>query len=151
MKCRKLSDHARSDAATVKVQNLVPGEANSKKLQAWLSIIALGKKVQPKDSPAIEHKPALNDSHKLCFSKLFAAKHPNIVRRYAAATMRGKRKWSMALADEYPAKGYVNVDNLEHFREWMISARRFSSWAGVGVTGATVNRGEITRYGRHQA
>ena len=72
MKYRKLSDHELSEAATVKVQtkdDLCHGEADANTLRAWLSIIALGEKVQTIDSHEIQHKPALNESHKLCFSR----------------------------------------------------------------------------------
>ena len=153
-KYRKLSDHVLSGAAAVRVQtsdDLLHGEADSNKLRAWLSIIALGKKVQPMDSPAILHKPALNDTHKLCFSPSFAIKHARVVRSYGGHARHSERKWTTAPAAQYPAKGYVNVDTLDDFRQWMISARRLSSWAGVGVKGATVLRGEISRYGRRRA
>ena len=65
-----------SEATTVKVAtryDLFHGEADANKLRAWLSIIALGKKVQTIDSHEIQHKPALNESHKLCFSRGAAA------------------------------------------------------------------------------
>ena len=154
MKYRRVSDDAVSNATTVKVQtgdDLLHGEAEANKLRAWLSIIALGKKVQPVDSREIQYKPTLKDSHKLCFSPAFATKHPSVLRSYNSQAMRDNSTWSMAPADHFPAKGHVNVTTLEDLRLWMISARRFSSWAGVGVKGATVRRGEISRYGRQQA
>ena len=40
------------------------------------------------------------------------------------------------------------VNSLEDFRAWLISARRFTSWAGVGLDGVDEHRGGITRYGR---
>ena len=76
MKYRRLSDHELSEATTVKVQtkdDLCHGEADANKLRAWLSIIALGKKVQTIDSHEIQRKPALDESHKLCFSRGSAA------------------------------------------------------------------------------
>ena len=103
------------------------------------------------DSPEIQYKPVLKESHKVCFSQAFATKHRHVVRSYEGQAMRDKSKWSMAPAARYPAKGHVNVETLEDLRRWMVSARRFSSWAGVGVKGATVHRGEIIRYGRHRA
>ena len=149
-----MSDDAISDAAAVKVQtsdDLIHGEADADKVRAWLAIIALGKEVRPMRSRAIKHRTALNESHKLCFSPSFATKHPRVLRSYDAHTMRGRRKLSTAPAAQYPAKGHVNVDTLDDFRRWIIRARRFSSWAGVGVKGATAHRGEISRYGRHLA
>ena len=153
MKYRRVSDDEVSNATTVRVQtadDLLHGEAESNKLRAWLSIIALGKKVQPMDSPAVQYKPAMKESHKLCFSQAFATKHRHVVLSYGGQAKRAKSKWSMTPAAEYPAKGHVNVDTLEDFRQWLISARRFSLWAGVGVKGVTIRRGEITRYGRHR-
>ena len=154
MKYRRLSDPALSGAAAVRVQtsdDLFRGEADSNKLRAWLSIIALGKEVRPVDSPAILHKPALNDSHKLCFSPQFANKHARVVRSYDGHAGHSGRKWTRAPASQYPAEGCVNVNTLNDFRQWMLNARRLSSWAGVGVKGATVLRGEISRYGRRRA
>ena len=98
-----------------------------------------------------QYKPALQESHELCFSEAFANKHRHVVQSFDAHALRDKSKYSRAHAAQYPATGRVNVITLEEFRQWMIRARRFSSWAGVGVTGATVHRGDITRYGRHQA
>ena len=40
------------------------------------------------------------------------------------------------------------VNSLEDFRAWLISARRFTSWAGVKLDGVDEHRGGITRYGR---
>ena len=120
MKYRKVSDEAVSKATTVKVQtgdDLIHGEADSNKLRAWLSIIALGKKVQPMDSLEIQYKPALQESHKLCFSEAFANKHRHAVQSYDAHAQRDKSKWSRAPAAQYPATGRVNVNTLEEFRQ----------------------------------
>ena len=76
MNYRRLSDHELSEATTVKVQTKddpCHGEADANKLRAWLSIIALRKKVQTMESHEIQHKPALDESHKLCFSRGAAA------------------------------------------------------------------------------
>ena len=76
MKYRILPDHELSEATTVKVatrDDLFHGEADANKLRAWLSIKGLRTKVQTVDSHEIQHKPALNESHKLCFSRGAAA------------------------------------------------------------------------------
>ena len=42
----------------------------------------------------------------------------------------------------------VNVNCLKDFRDWLLSARRFTLWAGVGLNGVREHHGGITRYGR---
>ena len=128
------------------------GKADSHKLQAWLSIVALGQKVHTKDSQQIAFKAALQDPHTLSFSGEFTSKHHHlsaVFQRYAAL---GGSQWKVASTEAAPPKNkkalVTHVDTLEDFRRWLISARRFSSWAGVRVDGVTVHRGGISRYGR---
>ena len=110
----------------------------------------LGKKVQLNDYAPhqIEYKPALNDSHNLYFSDGF--KHPNIVRSYDRYASHSHSAWKTVstIPDTGKALDVVRVHTLDNFWQWLISARRFSSWAGVGVHGVTVHRGGISRYGR---
>jgi hypothetical protein len=153
LKYRKMSDEYVERATCVKVQSgddLLRGEADSNKLRAWLSVIALGKKVRPKDSQEIEYKSALKESHKLCFSDKFVRRYPNVIRSYQRYASHKKSAWKEASTAPATTKALdvVRVDTLDDFRQWLISARRFSSWAGVGVDGVTVHRGGISRYGR---
>ena len=111
--------------------------------------------VHTKDSQQIAFKAALQDPHTLSFSDEFTSKHHRLsamFRRYAA---RGGSQWKVASTEAAPPKNkkalVTHVDTLEDFRRWLISARRFSSWAGVGIDGVDVRRGGISRYGRETA
>ena len=153
LKYRKISQADVDKATCVKVQSgsdLLRGEADLYQLQAWLSVIALGKKVLTKDSEEIQFKPALKDSHTLSFSEEFGRKHASIVRRYQSYATREGSAWKAA--STAPAtKGAldaIHVDTRDDFRRWLVTARRFEAWAGVGVDGVEVQRGGISRYGR---
>ena len=153
-KYRKVSQATLEKATCVKVQSgsdLLHGEADSHKLQAWLSIVALGQEVHTKDSQRIAFKAALPDPHTLSFSGEFSSKHHHlsgVFRRYAA---REGSQWKVTSTEAAPPKNKAlatHVDTMDDFRRWLISARRFSSWAGVGIDGVDVRRGGISRYGR---
>ena len=142
-------------ATCVKVHSaddLLHAEADSNMLRAWLHVIALGKKVQPKThaSQQIDYKSALKDSHKLYFSDGMAGKHPNLIGSYHSYASDSSSAWETAstIPDKGKALDVVRAHTMEDFRKWLISARRFSSWAGVGVHGVTVQRDGISRYGR---
>ena len=116
---------------------------------AWLSIIALGKKVQPRDNRKIGYKSALEDPHNLCFSKAFCDKHPHVKRSYMRYAASPKSAWTDTPSHSAGEMSKCTIVNtLDDFRARLISARRFTSWAGVGLDGVDEHRGGITRYGR---
>ena len=153
-KYRKLADKELEKATVLRVQtsdDVLNGDPDANKLRAWLSIIALGKKVQPHDNVMSEigYKSALQDPYNFSFSEAFCKKHPNIKRSYERFAASPRSAWR-----ETPSRSAGDmskcriVNSLEHFRAWLISARRFTSWAGVGLDGVDEHRGGITRYGR---
>ena len=143
------------DAATcVKVQSgsdLLLGEADNHILRGWLSVIALGKQVRTKDSQEIDFKPALQSSQTLSFSDKFDKKHASLVSMYQCYAARNGSAWKVLDASTTSTKktalDVTHVDTMSDFRQWLISAHRFSTWAGVGVEGVD-DRGGISRYGR---
>ena len=149
---RKLADKEFEKATVLRVQtsdDLLNGDPDANKLRAWLSIIALGKKVQPHDMSEIGYKSALQDPYNLSFSEAFCKKHPNVKRsyeRFAASPTSAWRETPSRSAGDMSKCTIVN--SLDDFRAWLISARRFTSWAGVGLDGVDEHRGGITRYGR---
>ena len=153
-KYRRLTDDVLSNAKCLKVHrsdDLIQAEGEANMLRAWLHVIALGKKVQPKDraSQPMEYKPALKDSHKLYFSDAIREKYPQIIRSYQHYTTHSCSAWTEStVPDTGEAVDVVRVYKLEDFRQWLLSARRFADWAGVGVGGVEVHRNELSRYGR---
>ena len=157
-KYRKVSQPELETATRVKVHSgsdLLHGDPEVRKLHAWLSIVARGLSVVPRNSEEIAFKSALSEPHALAFSDRFINKHCRLTSAFGRYCAREDSNWTIAASssDASSAKGVTStrVDSLEDFRAWLISARRFSSWAGVTVDGIDARRGSMTRYGRPQA
>ena len=82
---RQLADKELNDATVMRTltgDDLVHGDPEPNKLRAWLSIIALGKRVQPRGMSEIGYKSALQNPYNLSFSEAFGEKHPNVKRSF---------------------------------------------------------------------
>ena len=82
---RKLADKELNDATVMRTltgDDLLHGDPEPNKLRAWLSIIALGKKVPPRGRGEIGYKSALQNPNNLSFSEDFGRKHPNVKRSF---------------------------------------------------------------------
>ena len=143
-KYRKLQDTDLEKATVLRVQtsdDLLIGEPDANKLRAWLSIIALGKKVQPHDMSEIGCKSALQDPYNFSFSEAFCKKHPNIKRsyeRFAASPRSAWRETPSRSAGDMSKCRIVNY--LDHFRAWLISARQVSG-STASTSTAVASRG----------
>ena len=148
---RKLADKELNDATVLRTQtgdDLFNGDPEPNKLRAWLSIIALGKKVQPRGMSEIGYKSALQNPYNLSFSEAFGEKHPNVRRSYQRFAALPGSAWKETPRSAGDMSKCTLVNSQDDFRAWLISARRFTSWAGVGLDGVDEQRGGITRYGR---
>ena len=144
-KYRKLADKEFNDATLLRTQtgdDLFNGELEPNKLRAW--------KVQPRGMSEIGYKSALQNPYDLSFSEAFGEKHPNVKRSYErfAALPSLRSAWKETPRSAGDMSKCTLVNSQDDFRAWLISARRFTSWAGVGLDGVDEQRGGITRYGR---
>ena len=150
-KYRKLPDKEFENATVLRTQtsdDLLNGDPDANKLRAWLSIIALGKKVQPRDMREIGYKSALQDPYNLSFSEAFGEKFPNVKQSYKRFAALPGSAWKETPRSAGDMSKCTLVNSQDDFRAWLISARRFTSWAGVGLDGVDEQRGGITRCGR---
>ena len=132
--------------------DLFHGPPDTNMLLSWLSIIALGKTVQPQKTREIGYKSALHEPFNLKFSEAFSKRHPRLKRSYEHFAGLPTSAWRVSETEPSRSAGEmskcVNVNCLKDFRDWLLSARRFTLWAGVGLNGVREHHGGITRYGR---
>ena len=98
----------------------------------------------------IGYKSALQNPYNLSFSEAFGEKHPNVKRSFERFAERPNSAWKETPS---PSAGDMStctiVNSLDDFRAWLISARLFTSWAGLKLDGVDEHRSGITRYGRN--